>query len=309
MNSTQSIVFMGTAEFGVPAMKALHERFGLAAVVCGADKEAGRGQKISECAIKIAARELGIRTILQPTSLRDPEFIASLAEIKPDIICVIAFRILPAEVYRLASKGAFNVHASLLPRYRGAAPIHHAIINRDKESGVTSFLLNDVVDTGTIIMQKRYALEPDITFGELYQSLMPLAAEAALDTTSMLLSGKFITSQQDESKATAAPKVWRDQCGIDWSKDSDELRHFIHGVSPIPGAWTMLGDQRVKIYRVEDCEEKLAAGHWTMSKKGWCVGCGEGSLRILELQLPNKPRAHAHDIINGWRAAHEGHFD
>ena len=243
------IVFMGTADFGVPALTALHLRYGVHAVVTLPDAPVGRGRSLQPSAVKRAAEDLGIHTLLQPASLRDENFLSALRHLEPDIICVIAFRIIPRSVYSLARLGAFNVHGSLLPKYRGAAPVHHAIINGEKQSGVTSFLLNDVVDTGSVLLSASHDIADGTTAGELYAALMPLAATVAVDTVELLTRGEVQPLQQDESMATAAPKVWRDLSSIPWDKSCVRVQQFILGLSPQPCAWTMMDGERIKVYR------------------------------------------------------------
>ncbi len=302
------IVFMGTAEFGVPALRALHQRFGVCAVVTLPDKPAGRGLQLQASPVKTAALELGIETLLQPASLRDAAFVEELRALQPDIICVIAFRILPREVYQCAAIASFNVHASLLPKYRGAAPINHAIMQGEHLSGVTSFVLNDVVDTGNILLQRSCAITENMTAGELYVALMPLGAEAAVASVEMLLSEQWQAIQQDDSIACAAPKVWREQSAIDWSQPADQVRNFIHGLSPSPCAWTPWAAERLKVYRAQASTEKLEAGKWRMTDSTWIVGCADGCVELVEIQMPAKSRTVVRDFLRGWRGEREGQF-
>lgn len=304
-----TIVFMGTPDFAVPALQALHTRFGVAAVVTVPDKPVGRGLTLRPSAVKQAAIELGITTILQPESLKDEVFQQQLAALQPDILCVIAFRILPRAVYGIARVGAFNVHASLLPKFRGAAPINHAIINGEKESGVTSFLLNDVVDTGNILLQERIGINDGTTAGELYTQLMPLAAQLAVTTTEGLLQQTLTPQQQNEELASPAPKVWRDECVIDWRKDADVVRNFILGVSPSPCAWTLLNNERIKIYKAEVSPAIMPDATWMMTDSEWIVGCGSASLSLTEIQMPGKPIVKVKDFLRGWRGDKTGVFE
>jgi len=308
MAEKPTIIFMGTPEFAVPALRALHERFGVRAVVTVADKQKGRGLEVRPSDVKSAAQDLGITTILQPASLKDPEFQAQLLALQPDIICVIAFRILPKDVYSIATTGAFNVHASLLPAYRGAAPINHAILHGDRVTGVTSFLLNDVVDTGTVIMQREQIIDDGMTAGELYQALMPLAAECAVETCSMLIEGRAHPRAQDDERATPAPKVFRETSVIDWQQDVNTVRQFIHGLSPSPCAWTMWNGGTLKIYRASPSLERLAPGTWIIQGGRFVAGCKNGSLVLDEVQLPGKKRMQAADVARGYRGPTEGAF-
>ncbi|MCU0331703.1 MAG: methionyl-tRNA formyltransferase [Candidatus Kapabacteria bacterium] len=306
MVESPRIVFMGTAEFAVPAMLALHRAFGLTAVVTLPDAPKGRGQTLQPTHVKRAAEDAGVGTILQPASLKDGQFASDVAELRPDIICVIAFRILPRAVYSLARIGAFNVHASLLPRYRGAAPINHAIMAGDDTSGVTSFLLNDVVDTGTILLQQALSIRDGWTAGELYAALMPLAADCAVATCQGLLSGSLTPAPQDESKASPAPKVFRETSAIDWSNDHRQVRNFIHGLSPSPCAWSLWQGDVVKIYRVALHDRQLPAGNVAITETEWLVGCGSGSVSILEVQLPGRKRLPIADVLRGYRGPSTG---
>ncbi len=300
------IIFMGTPDFAVPALHAIHEAFGVDAVVTVPDKPQGRGRRIVPSAVKTAAESLGITTILQPTRLKDPVFIEQVAEQQPDIICVIAFRILPRAVYSIARLGAFNVHGSLLPKFRGAAPINHAIMNGELESGVTSFLLNDVVDTGNVLIKKRFSIPDGTTAGELYASLMPLAAECAVETCRGLIEGTLTAMAQDESQASPAPKVFRDTARVNWSGQTKEIRQYILGHSPAPCAWTMWNGDVLKIFRASVSNVPCNAGKVRIVDGELIVGCADGSLRLDEIQLPNKRRMAVSDIMNGYRGPMEG---
>lgn len=300
------IIFMGTPEFAVPSLQALHREFGVQTVVTVPDKPRGRGLEIHPSEVKSAALELGITDILQPASLRDEAFREQIAERSPDVMCVIAFRILPKSIYSLARVGAFNVHASLLPRFRGAAPINHAIMSGDRETGVTSFLLNDVVDTGTILLQQRCAIDDGMTAGELYARLMPLAAECAVATTRGLVSGVLAPQPQDDSLATPAPKVFRTSSALDLSQSRHTVRNMIHGLSPTPCAWTHWNGQMLKVYRASLVDATTPMGTWRIEDNQLLVGCADGSLRFDEVQLPGKRRMHTIDVLRGYRGDQSG---
>lgn len=303
-----NIIFMGTPEFAVPALQALHAEFGVSTVVTIPDKPRGRGLTVSPSAIKQAALDLGITDILQPEKLKDPAFAEEIARRQPDVICVIAFKILPRSVFSLSSKGTFNVHASLLPRFRGAAPINHAIIEGDSVTGVTSFLLDDVVDTGTILLQHSCSVPDGTTAGELYAMLMPMAAECARETTRGLLAGTLHPQPQDDSLATPAPKVFREQASIDWHQAVGRVRNFIHGYSPSPCAWTMWNADVLKIYKASQSSQPLPAGSWRITDTSFIVGCIDGSLSLEELQLPGKRRMTVAEMLPGYRGPREGAF-
>ncbi len=300
------IVFMGTPHFAVPALQAVHERFGVAGVVTVPDKPQGRGQSVRPSAVKQAALDLGITPILQPARLKDPEFHAQLSDLRPDILCVIAFRILPREVYTLARLGAFNVHASLLPRFRGAAPINHAIIEGETESGVTSFLLNDVVDTGSLLLQRSLPIADGTTAGELYAQLMPLAAACAVDTCQALIDGTAAPKPQDDTRASPAPKVFRETAVIDFTQPRKRVRDHIHGHSPAPGAWTVWNGDILKIFRAAFADDACEPGTFRIVADRFVVGCADGSLELTEIQMPGKKRMLVGDVLRGYRGPEQG---
>lgn len=308
-----NIIFMGTPEFAVPALQALHNEFGVTAVVTIPDKPSGRGQKLHASAVKTAALHLGL-PVLQPVSLRDEAFLLELMATEADIICVIAFRILPRSIYSLARLGAFNVHASLLPKFRGAAPIQRAIIAGETESGVTSFLLNDAVDTGNVILRKKIEVPDGMTAGELYAALMPLAAEAAVETCRSLADG-VTPEQQNDAEATPAPKIFREQCSVDWQQPARVVRNFIHGVSPVPGAWTMLNGKRLKILRCNIIDytggataNALQPREYDMRKKNFVVGCGKGAVELTVIQPEGRSQMTGADYVRGWHGELRGSF-
>lgn len=300
-----NIIFMGTPDFAVPSLEALHHKFGVKAVVTNPDKPQGRGLKLIPTPIKSAALGLGI-PLLQPESLKSEEFAQQIEEVSPDIICVIAFKILPKSVYSLAKLGTFNVHGSLLPKYRGAAPIQWSIINGDKETGVTTFLLNDTVDTGNILLQKKCLISDTMTFGELYTEMMPLAADIAVETSELLMSGTFKPIPQDNSLASPAPKLFREQCLIDWNNPAMKVKNFIHGVSPIPAAWTYLNKSKLKIYRCKTSDFQVPLGTYQIRSNSLFIGCSKNSCEILELQPEGKPKMNIRDFTNGYRGAMDG---
>jgi methionyl-tRNA formyltransferase len=303
-----NIIFMGTPEFAVPALQKLHASVGVTTVVTIPDKPRGRGLTVSPSAVKQAAIDLGITDILQPERLKDPSFAEQIAERKPDVMCVIAFKILPRSVFSLATKGTFNVHASLLPRFRGAAPINHAIIEGDRETGVTSFLLDDVVDTGTILLQHECAIADGTTAGDLYAMLMPMAAECALQTTQGLLAGTLKPHPQDDTLATPAPKVFREHASINWNQPAAHVRNFIHGYSPAPCAWTVWNGDVLKVFRASLSTTAMPAGSWRITDAAFLVGCESGTVSLDEVQLPGKRRMQITELLPGYRGPREGAF-
>lgn len=313
MTNKPSIVYMGTPEFAVPALEALHSKYDLKAVVTVPDKPKGRGLKLMPSAVKIRAEELGI-PILQPQSLKDEVFIEQMKALAPDIICVIAFRILPKEIYEMPKIAAFNIHGSLLPKYRGAAPFNHAIIEGEQITGLTSFVLQEKVDTGSILLQSVYPISENTTFGDLYHALMPLSSRLALDTVELLLKGGYNTISQNDEEATPAPKLFRETAKIDWNKPSDKVKNFIHGYSPVPGAWTVFEGKALKILRVEhklcSCgEAKAEYGSYIINKEEFKVFCEHGSVVLKEIQPEGKKAMFAIDYIRGFRGEPKGRFE
>ncbi|MFP4368276.1 MAG: methionyl-tRNA formyltransferase [Candidatus Kapaibacterium sp.] len=301
-----SIVFMGTPEFAVPALEKIHSEFDIKAVVTVPDKPRGRGRKPQAPAVKQKAVELGLE-VLQPEKLKDPEFVERLREIAPDIICVIAFRILPKEVYTIPALGSFNVHGSLLPAYRGAAPINWAIINGEKKTGLTSFLLKEKVDTGDILLRKEIAIPDGCTAGGLHDMMMAPAADLAADTTRLLINGNYKTLKQDDSQASPAPKIFREQCEINWQMPAEELRNFIHGVSPVPGAWTVLNGAVLKVFRVSLCPSiDKQPGEFTCLNNRLLVQCADKSLALDLIKPEGRKSMPAGDFLCGYRGEPNG---
>ncbi|MDD3124455.1 MAG: methionyl-tRNA formyltransferase [Candidatus Kapabacteria bacterium] len=303
------IVYMGTPEFAVPTLKKLAAEYTVSAVVTAPDKPKGRGKQVLPSEVKLAALELGL-PVLQPESLKSAEFAEEIRRLAPDIIVVVAFRILPREVYSLARLASFNIHGSLLPKYRGAAPINWAIINGDKATGLTSFILQDKVDTGNIMLQTSAEIGDTQTFGELYEYLMAQAPQLACDTIEMIANGDYPNIAQDEAKATPAPKIFSNDCRIIWNMPAQSIKNVINGVSPAPGAWTMWNGERLKILRAK-CVNTLglSAGEYEITKKGFLVQCGSGAIAVLELQLPGKKRQDIASFLNGQRNESKGKMD
>ena len=302
------IVFMGTPEFAVPSLKALVEGgYNVVGVVTTPDRQAGRGLKVHECDVKVAARELGIQTILQPEKLRDEEFLTALRELKPDLGIVIAFRMLPEVVWAMPRFGTFNLHASLLPQYRGAAPINWAVMNGDHETGATTFMLQHEIDTGNIILQERIAIADDENVGSVHDRLMTMGATLVTRTVDAIIEAEnqgtpLATTAQDESIVLRpAPKIFKDTCAIDFSRTAEQIRNHVRGLSPYPAAWIseMLADypladllKGAKVYKVAIAQHAQQKGHII-------VPCADGYIDLLELQLPGKKRMDAAALLNG----------
>ncbi len=314
------IVFMGTPEFAVPSLRALVERgYNVVAVVTTPDRPAGRGQKLHESDVKIAARELGL-PILQPEKLRDEAFVNAMRSLKPDLSIVIAFRMLPEIIWAMPPLGTFNLHASLLPQYRGAAPINWAIINGEKETGVTTFLLNHEIDKGAIIGQERVAIGEEECIGELYDRLMMLGPELVCSTVERLAAGDVQPIEQqhiDESTLKPAPKIFKDDCRIDWQWEGQHIVNFIRGLSPYPAAWGNLvrgnGESgAAKIFKARFVADNHGVTYGDIESDGRTeirVACADGWISILELQIAGKRRMSTHDLLLGLRDINECRFE
>ncbi|MFH1049568.1 MAG: methionyl-tRNA formyltransferase [bacterium] len=301
-----NIIFMGTPEFAVPTLVELHEVFGIKAVVTVPDKPQGRGKKVMPSDVKIKATELGI-PVLQPEKLKDDSFINELKSFEPDIMVVLAFRILPEEVFTISKIATFNIHASLLPKYRGAAPINWAIINGEKTTGLTSFILEKKVDTGNILLQKAMDIPEGATAGDLHDLMMPKAAQMAVDTCNLLISSDYQLMVQDNSLATPAPKIFPEFCKINWNQHAENVRNFIHGLSPFQGAWTLWNGERLKILRVEfSACGKGIPGTFSINDNIMNVQCDKGIISLREIQLPGKRPMKIQDFLRGYRGRKEG---
>lgn len=302
MKKDVKIVFMGTPEFAVPSLEKLHKKFGVSLVVTNPDKLAGRGLKPTPSPVKIKANELQI-PILQPEKIKDPDFYHKIQSFAPDIIVVIAFKILPPEVFNATKIASFNVHPSLLPKYRGPAPLNWQIINGEKETGLTTFILQEEVDAGNVILQWKYPIPDGFTAGDLHDFLAPLAADIAVETCKLLLEGNYSLQKQDESLVTKAPKIFPEQCQIVWNNDCVKLRNFIHGVSPSPGAWTIIDGKRFKIYR---CDYQLQSHNDPIGKPIVSEGllkfpCTNGYIIPKEVQIEGKRKMSAEEFSRGYR--------
>lgn len=300
------IVFMGTPEFSVPTLKALHEKFEIPVVVTVPDKPKGRGQKMMPSPVKAAAEELGIK-VLQPVSLKDEDFIAELKALHADIFCIVAFRILPTAVFTLPQIASFNVHTSLLPKFRGAAPINWAIVKGEKKSGVTSFILDENIDTGNIVGTREVIIGDSMTAGELHDELMPLAAELAVETCEKLLSGNFERIKQDDSLATPAPKIFREDCKINFGLPAEDLKNFINGMSPIPGAWTEFQGKKMKILKCKISENiNIQPEHFLIENDNFMLQTTSGTVKVLVIQPEGKKVMQIRDFLAGYRGNKEG---
>ena len=306
------IVFMGTPEFAATSLRKLvEEGYNIVAVVTTPDKPAGRGQKIHKSDVKVVAEELGL-PILQPEKLRDEEFLAALRSYNPDLGVVIAFRMLPEVVWAMPTLGTFNLHASLLPEYRGAAPINWAIINGDSRTGVTTFLLNHEIDKGAIIEQTAVDILPEDNIGTLYDKLMYVGSELVTNTVDKLASGDYTTTEQmhiDENTLRPAPKIFKDDCRIEWTKSAESIHNLVRGLSPYPAAWTPLykdnaecGSMKIFTTHFEVCNTNATPGTIRTDSKSYiAIACADGWLYVDDVQLAGKKRLATKDLLLGWR--------
>ena len=303
------IIYMGTPEFAVASLQALVENgYNVVAVVTMPDKPAGRGHQVQFSDVKKYALSVGL-PLLQPERLKDESFLEELRSYKADLQIVVAFRMLPEVVWSMPRLGTFNLHASLLPQYRGAAPINWAVINGDKETGATTFMLKHEIDTGNIILQERIPIAQDENVGSVHDRLMEMGTGLVTRTVDLIIdcenSGKPLptTPQQEMAELRPAPKIFKEDCEIHFSqKTATQVHDFVRGLSPYPAAWANLtiGGQafeNVKIYATEVHSGPEGKGEIV-------VPCKEGAVRILELQLPGKKRMDAKALLNGLHSAH-----
>jgi methionyl-tRNA formyltransferase len=295
---------MGTAAFAVPSLEALCEAgYPPIAVVTGPDKPRGRGQRLGLTPVKEAAFQRGLGPILQPEDVKDPAFAEAIGDLRPDILVVVAFRILPPAVYTKARLGAINLHGSLLPRYRGAAPIHRAVMAGERETGVTTFFLAESVDTGAVILQRSLPIGPNDTTGEVHDRLMHLGAEAVIDTVRAIAEGTVTQVPQRSDLASAAPKIFNEDGEIVWSRPAAVVHNQIRGLSPHPGAWTLHGTMRVKVFRSEPVEGSGSPGEVIETGPRLVVACGDGAVSLLDLQLEGRRRLPADAFVRGYAIA------
>ncbi|NUM80014.1 methionyl-tRNA formyltransferase [bacterium] len=306
--SSLKIIFMGTADFAVPSLKKLCESsHHVLAVVTAPDLPRGRGQKILFTPVKEFALAHHLPVIQPGTekgALRDPAFIAELKKYQADLFVVVAFRILPPEIFQLPPHGSINLHASLLPKYRGAAPINWAIIRGEKETGVTTFFIQQKVDTGNLILQRSLPIGDNETAGELHDRLAGLGAEALLETVNLVAEDCVQLTFQNESQATSAPKIFKEDCKINWNQPARVIQNFIRGLSPYPCAFSIFNGEPYKIFKSEleekDVSEMPAVAIVEMQNKGFAVVCGDNKiLWIKEIQPPSKKRMSVSDFIRG----------
>lgn len=300
------IVFMGTPDFAVGILDTIYKNnYEIAGVITAPDKPSGRGQKINESAVKKYATEKGLK-ILQPTNLKSEEFLAELKSLQANLQVVVAFRMLPEVVWRMPKLGTFNLHASLLPQYRGAAPINWAIINGETKTGVTTFFIDDKIDTGAIILSKETTIEKNETAGELHDKLMLLGSDAVIETLQQIETGSVKTEIQKEgTDLKTAYKLNKDNTKIDWNKLGQEIQNLIRGLCPYPTAWSYIKNDKqewsVKFYETSFVKENhnYSVGKIITTKKEMKIAVTDGFIEVYSLQLPNKRKMKIAELLNG----------
>jgi methionyl-tRNA formyltransferase len=306
MKKDLRIIYMGTPEFAVPSLEILVENgWNVVGVITAPDKPKGRGLNLLPSPVKEAALKHGLK-ILQPTNLKSPEFQEELRELKADLQIVVAFRMLPESVWNMPPLGTFNLHASLLPDYRGAAPINWAIINGEKETGVTTFFLKHEIDTGSIIFQEKIQILEEDELGTVYEKLMTLGSQLVLKTVEAISADQVQPSVQDESKAVHhAPKLFKETCQVDWNETAVKIHNLVRGLSPYPAAWTTWEGKTCKLFKTAVKPGRIAqksAGEYETDGKTYLrFQTGDGILEVLELQLEGKKRMKIDELLRGYK--------
>ncbi|MEN9323477.1 MAG: methionyl-tRNA formyltransferase [Bacteroidota bacterium] len=304
------IVFMGTPDFAVGILDRLvQNHYSVVGVITVADKPAGRGQKVKYSAVKDYALAHNL-PLLQPTNLKDETFLAELAALKANLQIVVAFRMLPKVVWEMPQYGTFNLHASLLPQYRGAAPINWAIINGETETGVTSFFIDDKIDTGAMLLHAKTPIEPEESAGTLHDRLMLLGAQTVIDTLELIEQGNPATQLQDEQPdLKTAYKLNKENCKIDWNQPGKIIHNLIRGLSPYPAAWcTLFNNEQESAIKVYEASLEIAVhqhpiGQIIVNKKELKVAVADGYVHLLQIQLPGKNKMKVSDLLNGFTFA------
>ncbi|MCC6289048.1 MAG: methionyl-tRNA formyltransferase [Chitinophagaceae bacterium] len=297
---------MGTPEFAVASLSALVDAgYNIVGVVTAPDKPSGRGMKLNESAVKKYAAEKGLH-ILQPPKLKAPEFIEALQQLNAHLQIVVAFRMLPEVVWNMPPMGTINVHGSLLPQYRGAAPINWAVINGEKETGVTTFKLKHEIDTGNILLQEKIPIAENETAGEVHDRMKEIGAQLLVKTVNGLVNETITEQEQPQSSAELrhAPKIFTDTCKINWNKNADEIYNLIRGLAPYPAAFTMLNNKTLKIFSAKKLKQPVSTspGEYATDGKTWLrFVCNDGWIEVLDIQLEGKKRMNIGDFLRGYR--------
>lgn len=311
MPKINRVVFMGTPNFAVASLKAIIEaKYNVVGVITAPDKLAGRGRKLQESEVKLFAKEKGLN-ILQPTNLKSENFLKELKELNADLNIVVAFRMLPEAVWNMPPLGSINLHGSLLPNYRGAAPIHWAVINGETETGVSTFFLKHQIDTGNIIAQTKTPISKNETTGEVYEKLKHIGANLLVDTLQQIENDSYTEIPQDLSKQTKhAPKIFKENCLINWEKPAQEIHNLIRGLHPFPTAFTYLNGKIVKIHSsiLNNVAFALNPAEIKIENKKLYIGTTTNPIEIIQLQMEGKQRSNASDFINAYKEELENNF-
>jgi methionyl-tRNA formyltransferase len=321
MKRELNIVFMGTPDFAVPSLKVLVDHpYNVVAVVTAPDKPAGRGRKIKQSAIKEFGLENSLN-ILQPTNLKDPEFAEQLTSLKANLFIVVAFRMLPQKIWQIPKFGTFNLHASLLPQYRGAAPINWAIVNGETKTGVTTFFIDHKIDTGKIIMQEDCEISMDDNAGGLHDKLMNIGSALVLKTVTTIENNQVQETEQQEglnpeAELKPAPKIQREDLNIDWDQDSASINNFVRGMSPYPGAYseiTLDEGEKTQIKMLEAIplidEQQMIPGQIDTDNKSYLkIGCRKGTISVSRLQMAGKKAMDIETFLRGFNINSIWHF-
>jgi methionyl-tRNA formyltransferase len=307
--SKMKIVFMGTPEFAVASLNILIENnFDVVGVVTATDKLGGRGNKqLIESAVKQYAVQKNI-PILQPEKLKNPDFIEILRGWHADLFVVVAFRMLPEIIWTMPRLGTMNLHGSLLPRYRGAAPINWAVINGEKETGVTTFFLKHEIDTGDVLLTDRFQIGDDETAGEVHDKMMQIGAKTLLKSVEMIEKGNYILKPQEDTEATHAPKIFTETCEINFNQTTQKVHNFIRGLSPYPTAWTTLDGLKLKVYKSqkEMTPPQYLEGKFISDNKNFIkIATQDGFIHLLDLQLEGRKRMDVKSFLNGYKIGNE----
>ena len=295
------IIFMGTPDFAAASLEALIDsRHEIQAVVTQPDKPKGRKGELTPSPVKVVAEEKGIK-VYQPLKVRDEEFVETLRAYNPDVIVVVAFgQIIPLSILKMPKFGCVNIHGSLLPKYRGAAPIQWAVLDGEKETGITTILMDEGIDTGDILLKKTIKIDADETSGSLFDKLMALGAKTILETLDELEKGSLTPTKQGESPTAYAKMLTKAMGLIDFTRSAKELDCFVRGMDPWPSAYTLLAGKTLKLWKVRAVEESGKAGSVIeIGKESFTIACGEGAIEVLEVQLEGKKRMSAGDFLKG----------
>lgn len=300
---------MGTPDFAIPSLKKLVDNgYDVVAVITAPDRPAGRGRKLRPSPVKVYAESAGLH-VLQPEKLRNPEFLAELRSLEPDLAVIVAFRMLPELVWSIPKKGTFNLHAALLPDYRGAAPLNWVIINGETETGATTFFIDHKIDTGSMLLQRKLSIPEDWTVGDLHDTMMEMGGDLVLDTVKAIENNTITPQPQDHSAFLhPAPKIYKEDCQINWDRPVKEVYNLIRGLSPYPTAWTRLGEKVLKILntRIASRVESPSPGSAEIAEGNKIyISCSDGWLEVTELQLEGKKRMKTEDFLRGYK----GDFD